>query len=67
MSQIFKLRTNICKQRIEQNSINCCTTSKAHFASRLFTYNCSSQLHENKQKIYIAYWTSWHNSIFVKN
>jgi len=28
------------------------------------TYNCSSQLRENKQKLYIAYLTSWNNGIF---
>jgi len=34
-------------------------------ASQLFsTYNCSSQLRKNKQKLYIAYLTSWNNSIF---
>jgi len=27
-------------------------------------YNCSSQLRENKQKLYIAYLTSWNNSTF---
>jgi len=27
-------------------------------------YNCSSQLRENKQKLYITYLTSWNNSIF---
>jgi len=38
-----------------------------HFVSRLFTYNCNSQLRENKQELYnfIAYLTNWHNSIFV--
>jgi len=39
---------------------------KAHFTSRLFTYNCSSQLRENKQKLYIAYLTSWNNSMRLK-
>jgi len=34
------------------------------FASCLFTYNCISQLCENKQKLYTPYWTSWHSSIF---
>jgi len=33
-----------------------------HFASCLFMYNCNSQLH--KQKLHIAYLTSWHNNIF---
>jgi len=28
------------------------------------TNNCSSQLRKNKQKLYIAYLTSWNNSIF---
>jgi len=27
-------------------------------------YNFNSQLRKNKQKLYIAYLTSWHNSIF---
>jgi len=40
------------------------TISKLYFASRLFTYNYSSQMREYKQKLYIAYLTSWHNSIF---
>jgi len=35
-----------------------------HFASHFSTYNCSSQLCENKQKLHIACLTSWHNSIF---
>jgi len=30
---------------------------------RLFTYNCSSQLREHKQKLHITYLTSWHNNI----
>jgi len=38
--------------------------SKVHFASRFSTYNCSSQLREYKQKLRIAYLTSWNNSIF---
>jgi len=29
--------------------------SKAHFASRLFKYNCGFQLRENKQKLYAAF------------
>jgi len=45
-------------------AIKCRTIRKMHFASHLFTYNCSSQLREHKQKLYIAYLTSWHNSIF---
>jgi len=32
-----------------------------HAYSRTTT---SSQLHENKQKLHVAYLTSWHNSIF---
>jgi len=39
-------------------------TQLAKFASCLFMYNCSSQLREHKQKLHIAYLTSWHNSIF---
>jgi len=35
-----------------------------HFASRLFTYNCGSQLREHKQKLHILYLTSCHNNIF---
>jgi len=35
-----------------------------HFALCLFTYNCSSHLREHKQKLQIAYLTSWHNSNF---
>jgi len=34
--------------------------SKVQFALRLFMYNCSFQLREHKQKLYIAYLTSWH-------
>jgi len=33
----------------------------------LYAYShttASSQLRENKQKLHIAYFTSWHNSIF---
>jgi len=37
---------------------------RVHFASCLLMYiNCSSQLCENKWN-FIAYLTSWHNSIF---
>jgi len=36
-------------------SIKCHTIRKVHFASCLFTYNCSSQLSEHKQKLHIAY------------
>jgi len=36
----------------------CCTISKVHLVSRLLSYNCSSQLHEHKQKLHIAYWMS---------
>jgi len=32
-----------------------CRTCKKHFASCLFTYNCSSQLRKHKQKLHIAY------------
>jgi len=37
---------------------------KIHFASCLFMYKCSSQLRGHKQKLYTAYLTSWHISIF---
>jgi len=42
------------------------TISKVHFAARFSTYNCNSQLRENKQKLHIAYryLTSWNNRIF---
>jgi len=35
-----------------------------YFALRFSTYNCNSLLRENKQKLHIAYLTSWNNSIF---
>jgi len=40
------------------------TINKVHFASRFSTYNCSSKLRKNKQKLHIAYLTSWNNSTF---
>jgi len=49
------LRT-ICKQQF--------SISKVSFSSRLLTYNYSSQLRDHKQKLHIAYWTSWRNIIF---
>jgi len=33
----------------------CRTVSKVHYTSRFFTYTCSSQLHEHKQKLHAAY------------
>jgi len=30
----------------------------------MLMYNCSSKLHKHKQKLHIAYLTSWHNSTF---
>jgi len=46
------------------------SAAQVYFASVLFTYNCSSQLREHKQKLHIAYLTSRYNSIFgykIKN
>jgi len=40
------------------------TICKVHFASCLFMFSCSSQLHKHKQKFHTAYLTSWNNSIF---
>jgi len=42
----------------------CHAISKVHFALRISTYSLSSHLRENKQKLHIAYLTSWNNSIF---
>jgi len=57
LSQIFKSSS-------ELNSSKCHTIYKVHFASCLFMYSCSFQLYKNKQKLHVAYLTSWHNSIF---
>jgi len=58
-SQIF------IQRYVDINNSKCSTIRKVHFASCLFTYNCSSQMRENKHKLlYTAYLTSWHNSIF---
>jgi len=46
------------------NSSNCHTICEVHFASCLFIYSCRSQLHKHKQKLHVAYLSSWHNSIF---
>jgi len=56
-------QSQILKQSSEQNSSKC-RRSKVLSASRFSTYSCSSQLRENKQKLHIAYLTSWNNSIF---
>jgi len=52
------------KNYLRTNSSKCRTIRKVHFASWLYTYNCSSQLQEHKQKLHITDWTSWHNCIF---
>jgi len=61
--QSFKFSIKV----VNKNSSKCRTICKVHFASCLFTYNCSFQLRENKQKLHIAHLTNWHNSILVAN
>jgi len=49
---------------VNKTAASAAPLAKGIFASRLFTYNCSSQQRVNKQKLHIAYWTRWNNSIF---
>jgi len=47
-------------EAVNKNRSKCHTNCKVHFASYLFTYNCSSQLRKLKQKLHIVFLTSWH-------
>jgi len=51
----------------EQSNKTAANTAQLEMCILLYAYSCttaSSQLRENKQKLKIAYLTSWHNSIF---